>query len=58
MHHMPVDVDNLEQAIEELRGMGIQTIDREPRKGVSGRRIAFLHPKSTFGILIESIEHR
>ena len=56
--HLAIEVDNLEGAIAELRANGIQMIDRQPRKGASGTRIAFLHPKSTFGLLIELIEKR
>ena len=57
IQHLAVQVDNLEEAIEELKRKGITLIDQQPRKGASGNRIAFLHPKSTFGILIELIEH-
>jgi len=58
IQHLAIQVDNLENSIEELRGKGIQLIDEQPRKGASGTKIAFLHPKSTFGILIELIEKR
>lgn len=58
IQHLAIQVDNLEKAIGELKAKGIQLIDEQPRKGASGTRIAFLHPKSTFGILIELIEKR
>ncbi len=58
IQHLAIEVDDLEKAIEELKAKGIQLIDEQPREGVSGTKIAFLHPKSTFGILIELIEKR
>jgi methylmalonyl-CoA/ethylmalonyl-CoA epimerase len=56
IQHLAIQVDNLEKAIEELKGKGIRLIDEQPRTGASGSRIAFLHPKSTFGVLIELTE--
>ena len=56
IQHLAIQVDNLEKAIEELKGKGIRLIDEQPRAGASGSRIAFLHPKSTFGVLIELTE--
>ena len=58
IQHLAIEVDNLENFIEELKAKGIRMIDEQPRQGASGTRIAFLHPKSTFGILIELIEKR
>ncbi len=58
IQHLAIQVDDLEKAIEELKGKGIQLVDQQPRKGTSGIRIAFLHPKSTSGILIELTERR
>jgi methylmalonyl-CoA/ethylmalonyl-CoA epimerase len=56
--HLAIEIDNLEGAIAELKAKGTQMIDQQPRKGASGTRIAFVHPKSTFGLLIELIEKR
>lgn len=56
IHHLAIQVDDLETALSELKTNGIKLIDQNPRKGASGSRIAFLHPKSTFGILIELSE--
>ena len=56
IQHIAIEVDDLEASIEELKQKGIQLIDQKPRRGASGARIAFLHPKSTFGILIELSE--
>ena len=56
IQHIAIEVDDLEASIEELKQKGIRLIDQKPRSGASGARIAFLHPKSTFGILIELSE--
>jgi len=52
-HHIALRVDNLENALAFLSERGIQLIDSSPRRGAGGKRIAFLHPKSTGGILVE-----
>jgi methylmalonyl-CoA/ethylmalonyl-CoA epimerase len=57
IHHICVLVENLDAALEELRAKNIRLIDREPRVGAGGARIAFIHPESTGGILIELEEH-
>jgi methylmalonyl-CoA/ethylmalonyl-CoA epimerase len=49
-------VENIEAALEELKAKGIQLIEKKPRSGASGARIAFLHPKDTHGVLIELCE--
>jgi methylmalonyl-CoA/ethylmalonyl-CoA epimerase len=56
IQHLAIQVDNLDAALEELKDKGIRLIDEKPRVGASGARIAFLHPKSTLGILIELSE--
>ncbi len=56
IHHIAFEVDDLEAVLEGLKGKGIQLIDQEPRIGAGGIRIAFLHPKSTNGVLIELCE--
>jgi methylmalonyl-CoA/ethylmalonyl-CoA epimerase len=53
VQHIAFRVDNIEEALAELKGKGIQLIDEKPRKGAGGARIAFLHPKSTYGVLVE-----
>ena len=58
IHHIAFEVDNLEAKLEELKKNSIRLIDKEPRYGAGGSRIAFLHPKSTNGILIELCEHK
>jgi len=51
IHHIAFAVDGLENALEEAKDNGIRLIDEKPRKGAEGLHIAFLHPKSTFGVL-------
>ena len=53
IQHIAYRVDNIEKAIEEFKAKGIRMIDEKPRYGAGGAKIAFLHPKSTFGVLIE-----
>ncbi|CAK7040904.1 methylmalonyl-CoA epimerase [Tissierella sp. P1] len=53
IQHIAYRVDDIEKAIEELKEKGIKMIDEKPRYGAGGAKIAFLHPKSTFGVLIE-----
>ncbi len=56
IHHLSFLVDDLEAALERCRKAGLQLIDETPRQGAAGKRIAFLHPKSTNGVLIELSE--
>lgn len=53
VHHIAFRVDNVEAALEELKAKGVKLIDEKPRKGAGGAKIAFLHPKSTHGVLVE-----
>ena len=53
IHHIALKVDNLQIALDHLKENGIQLIDETPRIGVGGLLIAFLHPKSTHGVLVE-----
>ena len=55
MHHLALDVSDIEEALKTLEEKGFQLIDKEPRKGVEGTRIAFLHPKTT-KVLLEVVE--
>ena len=56
MHHIALKVDNLTAALDYLNNQGIQLIDKKPLIGAEGLKIAFLHPKSTGGVLIELCE--
>ncbi len=53
LHHTAYRVDDIEAKLADLRSKGVRLIDEHPRKGAHGNRIAFLHPKSTQGVLIE-----
>lgn len=56
VHHMAFAVNGLQESLDELAAKGIQLIDKQPRKGAEGLNIAFLHPKSTYGVLTELCE--
>ena len=58
MHHIALKVDNLQAALDYLKGQGTQLIDTSPHIGAEGFKIAFLHPKSTGGVLIELCEKK
>ena len=53
MHHITFEVEDIKSALLECQKKGIQLIDEKPRIGAEGKQIAFLHPKSTAGVLIE-----
>ena len=57
IHHICFAVDDLDAMLERCRKAGVQLIDQEPRVGAEGKRIAFLHPKSTGGVLVELSDH-
>ena len=56
LHHVAFAVTDIEQALAEARTAGVELIDAEPRIGMHGTRIAFLHPKSMGGVLTELVE--
>jgi methylmalonyl-CoA/ethylmalonyl-CoA epimerase len=56
IQHIALRVDNIDEALNQLREKGVRLIDETPRKGAGGARIAFIHPKSTHGILLELVE--
>jgi len=56
IHHIAFAVEGLQDALKVLADEGIQLIDQKPRKGAEGLNIAFLHPKSTMGVLTELCE--
>jgi methylmalonyl-CoA/ethylmalonyl-CoA epimerase len=53
IHHICLEVDDIEGEVEELKKRGARMIDEEPRPGAHGARVAFVHPKSSGGVLIE-----
>jgi methylmalonyl-CoA/ethylmalonyl-CoA epimerase len=57
VHHLSFRVSNIEEKLEQLKQQGVALIDQKPRYGAGGAKIAFLHPKSTGGVLIEICEH-
>jgi methylmalonyl-CoA/ethylmalonyl-CoA epimerase len=56
MHHVAYATDDIDQTLGAIRDAGLRLIDEEPRIGIGGARIAFLHPKSTGGVLTELVE--
>jgi methylmalonyl-CoA/ethylmalonyl-CoA epimerase len=56
IHHICFSVDDLDATLERCRRAGVQIIDEKPRVGAAGRRVAFLHPRSTGGVLVELSE--
>ncbi len=53
IQHVAFRVENIEEALAELKEKGVKLIDQKPRKGAGGAKIAFLHPKATKGVLVE-----
>ena len=53
IQHIAFRVENIDEALEELKAKGVRLIDQQPRPGAGGARIAFIHPKETNGVLVE-----
>lgn len=58
MHHIALGVNSIEERIIEMKEKGIRMIDEEPRIGAGGAHIAFMHPKSASGVLVELCEKK
>ena len=58
IHHIAFCVNGIEKCLSEAELAGLRLIDKAPRKGAEGLSIAFLHPKSTFGVLTEMCENK
>ena len=56
MHHVAYQTDDIGSALESIRSAGMRLIDEQPRTGIRGSRVAFLHPASTGGVLTELVE--
>jgi len=56
IQHIAFRVENIEEALAELKGKGVRLIDQDARKGAGGAKIAFIHPKETNGVLVELCE--
>lgn len=57
LHHVCFAVDDLDGTLQRCREHGVKLIDEVPRQGAEGKRIAFIHPSSTGGVLVELTEH-
>jgi methylmalonyl-CoA/ethylmalonyl-CoA epimerase len=56
LHHVAYGTDDIESALDSVRGAGLRLIDESPRTGIRGSRVAFVHPKSTGGVLTELVQ--
>jgi methylmalonyl-CoA epimerase len=56
MHHIALRVDDVEAALAQLKARGVRLIDESPRDGAHGTRVAFVHPASTHGVLVELVQ--
>lgn len=56
LHHVAFEVDDIRAELARAKGLGVQLIDEAPRPGARGTQVAFLHPKSTHGVLVEFVE--
>jgi methylmalonyl-CoA/ethylmalonyl-CoA epimerase len=56
MHHVAYGTDDIESALAAVRDAGLRLIDEQPRTGIRNSRVAFVHPKSTGGVLTELVE--
>ncbi len=57
VHHLCFEVDDIKSAMEELRSHGVHFIDKEPRAGAHNALVAFIHPKDSYGVLIELAQY-
>ena len=57
-HHIALEVDNIDEELARLKREKVRLIDENPRNGAHGTRIAFIHPKSMDGLLVELVEKR
>jgi methylmalonyl-CoA/ethylmalonyl-CoA epimerase len=56
LHHVADQTSDIDSALEQVKAAGLDLIDKEPRTGIRGSRVAFLHPKATGGVLTELVE--
>jgi methylmalonyl-CoA/ethylmalonyl-CoA epimerase len=57
MHHVAFEVDNVADAVRSLIGDGVNVIDTEPRRGLGGHDVSFVHPESVQGVLVEVVSN-
>jgi methylmalonyl-CoA/ethylmalonyl-CoA epimerase len=55
VHHIAYEVEDVSSALEELRAKGVKLVDEAPRRGANGKEVAFVHPKSSSGVLTELV---
>jgi len=56
LHHIAIEVEEIEKALQFLDEMGVPLVDRAPRIGAQGHKVAFVHPKATGGVLVELVD--
>jgi methylmalonyl-CoA/ethylmalonyl-CoA epimerase len=56
LHHVAIEVDDIEAWLDHLKQLGIELIDQNPRSGAHHTRIAFVHPRATGGVLVELVQ--
>lgn len=56
IHHIAINVENIDEALQKVKNAGLRLIDERPRIGAGGKKVAFVHPKSTHGVLLEFVE--
>lgn len=58
LHHICLEVEDIDLALAAMKAKGLQLVNDTPRPGAGGRRVAFVHPKSMHGVLVELVEKR
>jgi methylmalonyl-CoA/ethylmalonyl-CoA epimerase len=58
IHHVAIQVENIRESLRKMKEAGARLIDEEPRTGAGGCLVAFVHPSSTGGVLVELVEHQ
>jgi methylmalonyl-CoA/ethylmalonyl-CoA epimerase len=56
LHHVAYQTSDIDSALEQVKAAGLDLIDQQPRTGIRGSRVAFLHPRATGGVLTELVE--
>lgn len=57
IHHIAFEVDDIDETLNRLKAAGARVVDEVPRRGAGGTRVAFVHPSSLGGVLLELVEH-
>jgi methylmalonyl-CoA/ethylmalonyl-CoA epimerase len=58
IHHVAIQVEDIRESLRKMKDEGARLIDEEPRTGAGGCLVAFVHPSSTGGVLVELVEHQ